>query len=55
MFEVVKLTAPVKPFTETTASVLSTFCHTPPLNIAQSPMFQSVIPFKLVEPATFTI
>ena len=55
MLAVVKETAPVNPLTETTESVLSTFCQAPPLNIAQSPTFQSVIPFKFVEPATETI
>ena len=55
MLEVVKETAPTNPFTETTESVLSTFCQAVPSNIAQSPTFQLVIPFRFVEPATLTI
>ena len=55
MLEVVKLTAPVNPFTDTTASVLSTFSHSVPWYITQSPTCQSVMPSKLVVPATDTI
>jgi hypothetical protein len=51
---VLKTTAPVNPLTETTASVLSIFCQAVPLYIAQSPIFHSLIPFNVVEPATLT-
>ena len=48
-------TAPVYPFTDITASVLSTCCQTPSWNIAQSPTCQSLIPSKFVVPATLVI
>ena len=51
---VVRTTVPVKPFTLVTASVLSTFCQTVPLKIAQSPTFHEVMPSRLVLPATLT-
>jgi predicted MPP superfamily phosphohydrolase len=50
-----KVTAPVLPATEVTKSLWSIFCQTVPLNSNQSPICQSVMPFKLVEPAVATI
>lgn len=44
----------IAPFTELTASVLSTLSQVVPLNIVQSPTFQSVIPSKFVDHATET-
>ena len=47
-------TVPTCPLTLETASVLSTFCQTEPLKIAQSPIAQSAMPLRLVVPATLT-
>ena len=44
-------TAPVCPLTEVTKLLWSIFCQTVPLNNNQSPICQSVIPSRLVEPA----
>ena len=49
------VTAPVRPATLVTKLVWSIFCQVAPLNSNQSPICQSVIPFKLVLPAVATM